>query len=192
MSIVLFIPGSILTIGTGFAFGAAFGTSKGVLLASTAVFFGAFLGSMATFLLGRYLFRDCVVRMAASYPIFQAVDRALHSNGLKIMILLRLSPLIPYNALDYMSGITSISAWSYALALVAILPGVIMFTFIGASASSLVDGTKDAEESKVVRVFSLVFGITFAILGVSVATYYSKRELDQVSVGRMFHFIYFR
>lgn len=177
---VLFVPGSILTVGTGFAFGSAFGAFKGVILASTAVFLGAFLGSMATFLLGRYLFRDCVVRMAASYPIFQAVDRALQSNGLKIMILLRLSPLIPYNALDYMSGITSISASAYALALLAILPGVLMFTFIGATASSILDGTNDAEENKVVRVFSMVFGITFAALGLSVAAYYSKLELDKV------------
>lgn len=178
---VLFVPGSILTVGTGFAFGSAFGTFKGVVLASTAVFFGAFLGSIAAFLLGRYLFRDCVVRLAASYPIFQAVDRALQGNGLKIMVLLRLSPLIPYNALDYMSGILSISFWAYSVALLAILPGVVMFTFIGAIASSMVDGIKDAEENKVVRIFSMVFGITFAVLGFSVASYYSKLELDKVS-----------
>mmetsp|Transcript_24044 Transcript_24044/g.43582 ORF Transcript_24044/g.43582 Transcript_24044/m.43582 type:complete len:301 (-) Transcript_24044:1481-2383(-) len=177
---VLFVPGSILTIGTGFAFGTAFGTFMGVILASIAVFFGAFIGSVASFLLGRYLFRDCVVQLAASYPIFQAVDRALQGNGLKIMILLRLSPLIPYNALDYMSGITAISLWAYSVALVAILPGVIMFTFIGATASSLVDGTKEASESRVVRIFSMVFGITFAIIGVSVASYYSKIELDKM------------
>lgn len=178
---VLFVPGSILTVGTGYAFGAAFGTFMGVILASTAVFFGAFIGSVASFLLGRYLFRDCVVRLAASYPIFQAVDRALQGNGLKIMILLRLSPLIPYNALDYMSGITSISLWAYSLALFAILPGVLMFTFIGATASSLIDGTKEASENRAVRTFSIVFGVTFAILGVSVASYYSKLELDKVS-----------
>jgi uncharacterized membrane protein YdjX (TVP38/TMEM64 family) len=134
---VLFIPGSILTVGTGFAFGAAMGSpTKGVLLASTvsffsvvnesvsgfshdilptyrrlgllpqAVFFGAFAGSVCSFLLGRYLFRDFVLRLASHYPIFQAVDRALEANGLKIMILLRLSPLIPYNV-SYQSADSS-------------------------------------------------------------------------------------
>ena len=92
---------------------------------------------MLAFLLGRYLFRDCVQRMASRYKIFQAIDRALEGNGLKIMVLLRLSPLIPYTALDYMSGLTSISFWSYALALVAILPGTIAFCFLGATASSI-------------------------------------------------------
>lgn len=177
----MFVPGSVLTIGTGFAFGSAFGTFKGVIFASTAVFFGAFLGSVASFLLGRYLFRDCVVRMASSYPTFQAVDRALQGNGLKIMVLLRLSPLIPFNALDYMSGLTSIPLWQYCVATVAILPGTLMFTYIGATASSIVDGTNEAAQNHVVRVVSMVFGVTFAILGVSVASYYSKLELEKVS-----------
>lgn len=119
--------------------------------------------------------------MAARYPMFQAIDRALQGNGLKIMILLRLSPLIPYNALDYISGITSIQLWAYSAALLALLPGVIMFTFIGATASSLTAGARDASEGKAVRIFSVVFGTTFAILGVSVASYYSKIELDKVS-----------
>jgi uncharacterized membrane protein YdjX (TVP38/TMEM64 family) len=94
---ILFVPGSILTLGTGYAFGRAFdSTAFGVLLASTvstisplvsvlgriistfslnqAVFIGACLGSICSFILGRYLFRDCVLRLAASYPIFRAID----------------------------------------------------------------------------------------------------------------------
>jgi uncharacterized membrane protein YdjX (TVP38/TMEM64 family) len=138
------------------------------------------MGSIASFLLGRYLFRDFVLQMAAKYPTFRAVDRALQGNGFKIMILLRLSPLIPYNALDYMCGITSIPLSAYSAALVALLPGVIMYTFIGATASSLAAGTKDASENKAARIFSVIFGITFAILGVAVASYYSKLELDKV------------
>jgi uncharacterized membrane protein YdjX (TVP38/TMEM64 family) len=95
---ILFVPGSILTLGTGYAFGRAFAdnTAFGVLLASTvstisllvsvlghiistfslnqAVFIGACLGSICSFILGRYLFRDFVLRLAASYPIFRAID----------------------------------------------------------------------------------------------------------------------
>lgn len=73
---ILFIPGAILTIGCGFAFRSAFdSTTKGVLFASTAVFIGAFIGSLCSFLLGRYLFRDFVLQLAAGYPIMQAIDR---------------------------------------------------------------------------------------------------------------------
>ena len=53
----------------------AFGVWKGVALASIAVWIGASMGSIGSFLLGRYLFRDFVVAMARSYPLFQAIDR---------------------------------------------------------------------------------------------------------------------
>ena len=73
---ILFVPGSILTLGTGYAFGSATqNTALGVTLASTSVFIGASIGSICSFLLGRYLFRDCVVHLASNYPIFRAVDR---------------------------------------------------------------------------------------------------------------------
>lgn len=113
---VCFVPGSLITVGVGFAFGRAFDSVfVAVAMASIAVFIGASLGSLCCLLLGRYLFREPVQRLALHYPIFRAIDRALESNGFKIMLLLRLSPLIPYNALDYISGITSIpfdsTAW---------------------------------------------------------------------------------
>jgi uncharacterized membrane protein YdjX (TVP38/TMEM64 family) len=104
---------------------------------------------------------------------------ALEGNGLKIMILLRLSPLIPYNALDYMSGVTSISFWAYAFALIGILPGTVMFCFVGATASSLTDSTTST--NKTVQIITMVMGVFFALCGVYVASYYSKLELDRVS-----------
>jgi hypothetical protein len=74
---ILFIPGSVLTIGVGYAFQGAFrqSTALAVLFSSTAVFIGASLGSIACLLLGRYLFRDYVLQLANHYPIFRAVDR---------------------------------------------------------------------------------------------------------------------
>lgn len=123
------------------------------------------------------MFRDCVLRMASHYPLFQAVDRALEGNGLKIMILLRLSPLIPYNALDYLSGLTSISLLHYSLGLLAVLPGVIAFCFLGATASSLTNASSQNQTTKTV---TLVLGVFFALAGVFAASYYSKIELDKI------------
>lgn len=95
------------------------------------------------------------------------------------MILLRLSPLIPYNALDYMSGITAIPLWLYALAIVGMLPQAISLAFIGASASNLTDDS--ATENMTFNRASIVAGVVFAVGGVFVASYYSKQELDKVS-----------
>jgi hypothetical protein len=106
--------------------------------------------------------------------------KALETNGLKIMILLRLSPLIPYNALDYISGVTSIPLRDYSLALIGMLPGTILFCFVGATASSLADGSLDASGHRGLRLFVLAFGLLSAFAGVYTASYYSKVELDKV------------
>jgi hypothetical protein len=96
------------------------------------------------------------------------------------MILLRLSPLIPYNALDYISGVTSIPLRDYSIALIGILPGTILFCFVGATASSLADGGLDASGHRGLRLFVLVFGLVSAFAGAYTASYYSKIELDKV------------
>ena len=179
---VCFVPGSVLTIGVGYAFGRAFADhlTIGVALASLSVFCGASAGSISCFLLGRYLFRGPVVRLAAEYSSFRAIDRALEGNGFQIMLMLRLSPLIPYNALDYISGLTSISLGQYSLALLGLLPGTIAFCYIGATASSLAAGTEAASDNKTFRRVVLFLGLTFALAGAGLASYYSKKELDKI------------
>ncbi|KAL7563154.1 hypothetical protein ACA910_014433 [Epithemia clementina (nom. ined.)] len=181
LATVLFMPANLLTIGTGFAFRTAFGNyKKAVLLGSITVLLGSAIGSICSFLLGRYLFRDLALHFAAKYPMFRAIDSALEGNGLKIMILLRLSPLIPYNILDYLSGVTAIALWQFIVALIGMLPGTVMFCAIGAAASSLADGEKWVEENRVVRISAICGGLLFTIVGVAVASYYSKIELEKI------------
>jgi hypothetical protein len=96
------------------------------------------------------------------------------------MLLLRLSPLIPYNALDYISGITSISIQQYSLALFGILPGTITFCYIGATASTFTDGTTSTFNNNTLHTIILILGIVFALAGGAVASYYSKIELDKI------------
>lgn len=71
---VLFIPGSILTLGAGFVFANAFGLGVGLLIGTLSVFFGASAGAIVAFLLGRYLLRDWVKGLADKYDIFKALD----------------------------------------------------------------------------------------------------------------------
>jgi uncharacterized membrane protein YdjX (TVP38/TMEM64 family) len=174
---ICFVPGSLLTIGTSFAFGKAFpSTWQATLLASSAVFVGASLGSISCFLLGRYLFRDSVERLAQNYPIILAFDRAMLHKGFYIMLMLRLSPLVPYNALDYLSGITSISLLDYSLAMIGLVPGTVVFCFIGATASDLTEGKMGDSQT----VVAVILGLVFAAASVGLASYYSKIELEKL------------
>merc|ERR1712238_638754 len=196
---VCFIPGSILTLGAGFVFSTS--TSSlwtGVLLGTIAVFIGASLGAIASFLLGRYLFRDgFVARLTQKYTVFEAIDTALAEKGFRIMVLLRLSPIMPFNVLNYVSGITAIKFLHYCIACVAMLPGTILFVFLGASAGSLseIDGNEDdnnvdlvddeyieqlEKEDKTVTIVVIVVGVIFGVLAIAVTSYYAKHELNKV------------
>lgn len=183
ISTVLFIPGSLLTLGAGFVFSNAFGLGVGVLLGVTAVFFGASAGALISFLLGRYLFRDWAIRFAKKFPIFEAIDTALEENGLKIMSLLRLSPLIPFNALNYIGGVTAISFKDNAMALIFLLPGTTLYVFLGSSAGSLTDVSSSGDDPTA-TILSVVFGVVFGVLGIAATTYYAKKELKRVLSNR--------
>lgn len=176
---VCFVPGSLLTLGSGFVFGSAVGVGYGVVLASIAVFVGASLGSIAAFLLGRYLLRDCVRhRLVKKYPVVEAVDEALLNNGFKIFFLLRLSPIVPFNAINYIAGVTGISLKDYTLALIGILPGTVLYCFIGSSAGGLVEAEQGV--SKPVTIASIVVGLVLAFIAVFIASYYAKKEFNKI------------
>lgn len=178
---VLFVPGSILTLGSGFVFANAFGLVLGVLLSTIAVFVGASMGAIADFLLGRYLMRDWVEStLTKKYPLFAAMDGAMQKEGLRIMTLLRLSPIIPFNALNYIAGVTGVQFIHYVYALIAMLPGTALFAFVGASAGSL--GDCDSGVNKTVTIVTIVAGVVFGVFGIGVMSYYAKKELDYVII----------
>jgi len=176
---VLFIPGSILTLGSGFVFGKAVGLGPGVALATAAVFVGASLGATVSFLLGRYLLRDWVGRkLVGKYPIIKALDEAFQQKGFRIFVLLRLSPIIPFNAINYIGGVTSINLAHYILALFFILPGTVLYCFIGATAGSLTESGNAV--SGPVAIASIVVGIVFGLLAIFAVSYYAKREFNKI------------
>ncbi|KAL7543981.1 hypothetical protein ACHAXR_013461 [Thalassiosira sp. AJA248-18] len=183
---VAFMPGSILTLGSGFVFGKAVGLGPGVALAAAAVFVGASCGAIVSFLLGRYLLRDWVGRkLVEKYPIIKALDEAFQQKGFRIFLLLRLSPIIPFNAINYIGGVTSISFRHYALALFGILPGTVLYCFIGATAGSLTE-TENAVSGPV-AIASIVVGIVFGLLAVFVVSYYAKREFNKIVAEQEHH-----
>lgn len=180
---VLFIPGSILTLGAGFVFANAFGLGVGVLLGTISVFLGASAGATIAFLLGRYLFRESVQGLTKKYAIFEALDAALEEKGFRIMTLLRLSPIIPFNAINYIAGVTAISLRDYVLAMFAILPGSILYVFLGASAGSLADSATSGE-NLTVTIIVVVVGVVFGIAAIAATSYYAKKELNRVLAAR--------
>jgi len=127
---VLFLPGSILTLGAGFVYGVVEGTII-VSISST-------VGATVAFLVGRYVARDWVAAKIAGNPKFESMDAAIGREGWKIVGLTRLSPVFPFNLLNYAYGLTRVSLPQYFLASwIGMLPGTVMYVYLGSLASSL-------------------------------------------------------
>ena len=124
------IPGSILTLGAGVVFGVMWG--------SIYVLIGAILGETLAFLLGRYLARDWITQKIKGNQKFTALDRALNREGLKIILLTRLSPIFPFSLLNYAFGVTGISLKDYFLGSIGMIPMTITYVYLGSLAGDLV------------------------------------------------------
>jgi uncharacterized membrane protein YdjX (TVP38/TMEM64 family) len=126
---VAFLPGSALTLGAGLVFG--------VVMGSLYVFIGATIGATVAFLVGRYVARGWVAKKIAGDRKFQAIDEAVGRAGFKIVLLTRLSPIFPFNLLNYAYGVTGVSLKDYVLASIGMIPGTVMYVYLGSLAGSL-------------------------------------------------------
>jgi uncharacterized membrane protein YdjX (TVP38/TMEM64 family) len=135
---LLFLPGSVLTIGAGFAYGP--------LLAILLVSPVSVLAATVAFLAGRSIARPWVARRMAEDPRFASIDAAVGDSGFLIVLLLRLSPLVPFNLLNYALGLTRIRLRDYVLASwIGMLPGTLLYVYLGSlvtSASEIVSGER--------------------------------------------------
>ncbi|MDZ8109523.1 MAG: TVP38/TMEM64 family protein [Nostoc sp. DedQUE12a] len=129
LATLLFIPGSLLTIKGGCLFGVFWG--------SIYVLIAAIIGATLAFLIGRHLSRDWVCRQINKHPKFKAIDLAVAKEGWKIVLLTRLSPVFPFNLLNYAFGVTQVSLKNYILGSFGIIPGTVMYVYIGSLAGNL-------------------------------------------------------
>jgi uncharacterized membrane protein YdjX (TVP38/TMEM64 family) len=127
---VCFLPGVPLTLAAGAIFGVAAGTAL--------VSVGSTLGATAAFLVGRTVARDWVGHRIAAWPRFRAVDRAVAARGFWVVLLLRLSPVLPFFLLNYAFGITAVKLREYALgSWLGMLPATLAYVYAGSVAANL-------------------------------------------------------
>ena len=130
LATVFFLPGSLLTLGAGLLFGPIFGSIY-VSISST-------IGATCAFLVGRYLARGWVSKQIEGNENFKAIDEAVADEGWKIVGLTRLSPIFPFNLLNYAFGVTQVSLPDYFFASwIGMMPGTVMYVYLGSLAGSL-------------------------------------------------------
>ena len=169
---VLFVPGSVLTLGAGFIFGVVVGTVWASI--------GSTLGAAAAFLVGRTLARGWVSKKVSGNPKFAAIDEAVGEEGAKVVFLTRLSPIFPFNLLNYAFGLTRVSFWHYLVASwIGMLPGTVMYVYLGTAARSLAEiAAGRVEGDSLQRIFFWV-GLMATVLVVVLVTRIARRALKE-------------
>jgi uncharacterized membrane protein YdjX (TVP38/TMEM64 family) len=105
------------------------------------VYVGIAFPSMLAFLAARYLLRDRIRAFLGRRPKYQAVDKAVAREGWQVVVLLRLSPIVPFNLQNYALGVTAIPFWRYLGAtLVGIVPGIAIYVYFGVFGKGLGKG----------------------------------------------------
>jgi pyruvate/2-oxoglutarate dehydrogenase complex dihydrolipoamide dehydrogenase (E3) component/uncharacterized membrane protein YdjX (TVP38/TMEM64 family) len=173
---VLLLPGSILTLGAGFLFGVPVGVAT--------VWVGANLGALAAFLVGRTVARDWVARKVSGNPKFTAIDDAVRREGFKIVFLLRLSPVFPFNFLNYALGLTKVSFRNYALAsMIGMLPATLMYVYFGSAARSLTEVVAGKVQGGVAGQAFFWLGLAATIVVALSVTRLARRSLREAEAA---------
>jgi len=173
LAIVALVPGTILTV----IGGAAFGVAQGVAYA----FVGGTIGTTAAFLLGRHAARPIVEQWLLSAPRFAAVERAVSAQGRRIVFLLRLSPIMPFNVLNYALGLTAISVWDFVLAGVGSLPSEFVAAYAGRVTGEALALAEQAEVPKNASYYAVLLGgLAATVAATLLVTRTARRALRDV------------
>ena len=169
---IALVPGSILTLGAGAIFGVVWG--------SVYVFLGAICGETLAFLIGRYLARDWVYRKIEGNQQFLAINRALKQEGLKIILLTRLSPIFPFSLLNYAFGVTGVSLKDYFLGSIGMIPMTITYVYFGSLAGDLARiGDSLVTVNLGLQWTVRIFGLLAAIAAMAYVTKVARQALDE-------------
>ena len=173
LATVAFIPGSLLTLGAGVLFG--------VVEGSIIISVSSTLGAVAAFLVGRYLARDWVAGMIKGNDKFSAIDQAVGDEGWKIVGLTRLSPIFPFNLLNYAFGLTKVSLKEYFIASwIGMMPGTVMYVYIGSLAGSIATLGGDSSRARTPTEWALyVVGLVATIAVTVFVTRIAKKALSK-------------
>jgi len=175
LAAVLLLPGSILTLAAGAAFGLLPGFGS-VLLGATA-------GAALAFLVSRHLARRWVESWIETKPRFLAVDKAVAKEGWKIVFLTRLSPIFPFNFQNYAYGLTKISFWHYTLAsLVGMIPGTFMYVYLGSLGRSSLEAAAGSEGVETLQLVLQIVGLAATVLVTIFITRIAAKALKEAGI----------
>jgi len=172
--VALFIPGIVFILGSGFIFG----FWRGLL----AVWIGGAVGQALAFLLARYLLRDWVENFVRKkWSKWEYIDAAIENEGWKLVLVLRLSPVMPYNLLNIAVATTSMHFWSFTIvSAIGIIFECAVFCYLGTMADSITSiASGESGPPKAIQWVLLGLSISMGVLGAFMGSFMVKRAIKR-------------
>ncbi|KAK3023086.1 hypothetical protein RJ639_043101 [Escallonia herrerae] len=162
----------IVQLGGGYLFGLPVGFAADSI--------GATLGATAAFLLGRTIGRSYVISKLKDFPKFKAVAIAIQRSGFKIVLLLRLVPLLPFNMLNYLLSVTPVHLGEYMLASwIGMMPITFGLVYVGTTLKDLSDVTHGWNEVSKTRWIMMASGFVISVIIMVYITKVAKASLEK-------------
>ena len=169
---VTLAPAFFLTV----AGGALFGVWQGSLL----VFVGASLGSSAVYALASPLARTRWMRRVTRDPRVAAVRNAVAGGGVRVMLLLRLSPLVPYSILNYALALSGVRYADFVVALLGMIPAIILYTYYGKVVGDVAALAAGVSPPRGVEYYLLLgVGLVTVAVSTTMITRAARREMER-------------
>ncbi len=127
------IPGTLLVIVGGSLYGLWWGALWSAI--------GATLGAVAAFGIARYFLHDWFAARFHHRPFMKKLNRTLRNNGLGCVLVVRFSPISPFNVVNFAFGLTPVPLRLYLVGtLIGIVPGTLAYTWLGVSGADALSG----------------------------------------------------
>jgi len=161
--VLLILPASWLSFLSGFLYGSYLG--------SIIVFISGSIGASIAFFVSKSFFAKKLKNLFSRYPKLSVMEKVIEKGGLKLIFLARLSPIIPFSILNYFYGLNNVKFRDFALGLLGIIPGTLLYCSIGSLAKNIQE-LKNVQSPN--NLYMTIVGIISTFLVVYFSAKYSR------------------
>jgi uncharacterized membrane protein YdjX (TVP38/TMEM64 family) len=169
---VVLAPAFFLTV----AAGAMFGVWRGAIL----VFVAASLGASAVYALAAPLADSRLMRRVTRDRRVAAVKSAVTAEAIWVTFLLRLSPLVPYNVLNYALVLSGVRYRDFAFGFLGMIPAILMYTYYGKVVGDVAQLAAGVAPPRGPEYYAmLIVGLIAIVLSTTMITRAARRAIER-------------
>jgi uncharacterized membrane protein YdjX (TVP38/TMEM64 family) len=179
--VIIFIPTTFLTYGGALCFTKTVGPLYAFFITTFLVVLSNQLGGIVCFVLGRFFMRRWIRRkLTRKVKLFRAIDMGLKHNGFKLVFLMRMTPIMPYNVMNYMMGVTSLKMSDFNYGCLGMIPLTAINVYIGVQLDSINDILKGTYNLGPWQPVLITCGCVMVTLITSLLVSVSNDELNRI------------